>query len=101
MISEDQELMNLLAMYCIVTKCKMYMRPKYNMVTYGHVSSCTCWQRADAPHSKNESLSFSHQTAGGKILIFTISFFSNAIYLKIKYNKNKMIEVPSFAHIFK
>jgi hypothetical protein len=42
----------------------------------------TCWKRANALHGKNESLSFNHQTAGGKF-----SFFANAIF---NYLKNKI-----------
>jgi hypothetical protein len=57
------------------------------------VSFCTCWKRADAPHGKNKSLSFGHQTACGKILILriTISFVSNAIFNHLKIKIKKLI----------
>jgi len=43
----------------------------------------TCWKRADAPHSKNESSSYSHQTTSGQILPFNCRLIHHILIRQI------------------
>ena len=46
-------------------------------------SEITCWKRADAPHGKNESLSYSHQTTSGQILPFNCRLIHHILIRRI------------------